>query len=66
MTQQGKDGLGMKNPINPLYEHIIRGDAGDGEPNVLSADNTFVTGSRQTYVTKKLCRMERGRRNKRS
>jgi hypothetical protein len=36
-----------------LFEHIIRGDSGDGIPNVLSADNTFVDGLRQTPVTKK-------------
>ncbi len=42
-----------ENPEQFLYEHIIRGDAGDGVPNVLSADNTFVTGSRQKPITKK-------------
>lgn len=42
-----------ENPDQFLYEHIIRGDAGDGVPNVLSADNTFVTGSRQKPITKK-------------
>lgn len=36
-----------------LLEHIIRGDAGDGVPNVLSDDNVFVEGLRQTPVTKK-------------
>jgi hypothetical protein len=30
-----------------LTEHIIRGDKGDGVPNVLSADDTFVVGGRQ-------------------
>jgi hypothetical protein len=30
-----------------LTEHILRGDKGDGVPNVLSADDTFVTGARQ-------------------
>lgn len=42
-----------ENPDQFLYEHIIRGDAGDGVPNVLSPDNTFVTGSRQKPITKK-------------
>lgn len=32
---------------------IIKGDAGDGVPNVLSDDNVFVEGVRQTPVTKK-------------
>ena len=36
-----------------LQEHIIRGDAGDGVPNVLSEDDVFIEGLRQTPVTKK-------------
>lgn len=31
------------NPENFLIEHIIRGDSGDGIPNILSADDTFVS-----------------------
>lgn len=35
-------------------EHILRGDAGDGVPNVLSDDDTFVTnGKRQKPLTQK-------------
>lgn len=30
-----------------MMEHIIRGDDGDGVPNILSPDNVFVSGSRQ-------------------
>lgn len=42
-------------PQKYLKEHIIRGDSGDGVPNILSPDNTFVTGSRQKKLsTKKL------------
>lgn len=41
------------NPEQFLFEHIIKGDAGDGIPNVLSDDNTFVIGKRQTPVTQK-------------
>jgi hypothetical protein len=41
------------NPRLYLFEHIIRGDSGDGIPNILSADTTFVDGDRQTPVTKK-------------
>jgi hypothetical protein len=40
-------------PDQYLYEHIMKGDAGDGIPNILSADNTFVLGVRQKPVTKK-------------
>lgn len=36
-----------------LFEHIIKGDAGDGVPNILSPDNAFVMGIRQRPVTKK-------------
>jgi hypothetical protein len=38
-----------KNPRNYLFNHIMRGDAGDGIPNVLSRDDTFmVEGLKQT------------------
>lgn len=36
-----------------LQEKIIKGDTGDGIPNILSGDDTFVEGLRQTPVTKK-------------
>ena len=35
-----------------LMEHIIMGDKGDGVPNILSDDDTFVTGSRQRPMKK--------------
>ena len=42
-------------PETFLKEHIIRGDVGDGIPNIFSPDNCFVIGQRQTPVsTKKL------------
>ena len=41
------------NPKQRLLEHILRGDAGDGVPNVLSDDNCFVEGRRQSPVTSK-------------
>jgi hypothetical protein len=41
------------NPEQYLFEHIVKGDAGDGIPNILSADNSFVVGTRQKPVTKK-------------
>ena len=40
-----------KNPHRYLFEHIVKGDGGDGVPNILSADEVFVTeGMRQTPV----------------
>ncbi len=33
-----------KNPIRFLQEHILRGDSGDGIPNILSADDCFING----------------------
>jgi 5'-3' exonuclease len=41
------------NPEQYLYEHIVKGDAGDGVPNILSPDNSFVMNIRQKPVTKK-------------
>jgi len=43
------------NPVNYCFEHVLRGCGGDGVPNVLSDDNTFITeGKRQTPLRKKL------------
>jgi hypothetical protein len=42
-----------ENPDRYLKEHIFRGDTSDGIPNVLSSDNTFTDGLRQTPLTKK-------------
>jgi hypothetical protein len=36
-----------------LMEHIVKGDKGDGIPNILSEDDTFVTDKRQKPVTAK-------------
>ena len=42
------------NPTEYLMEHIFRGDSGDGVPNVLSADDTFVDeDKKQTPLSKK-------------
>lgn len=41
------------NPNLYLLEHVLRGDAGDGVPNVLSSDNCFVIGERQKPLTQK-------------
>jgi len=45
--------LRTSNPEEFLKMHIIRGDRGDGVPNILSSDDTFVTESRQKPVTEK-------------
>lgn len=41
------------NPENYLKEHILKGDAGDGVPNILSPDNCLAVGERQKAMTKK-------------
>ena len=41
------------NPEEYLKEHIIRGDKGDGIPNILSADDCIVSGVRQRPISKK-------------
>jgi 5'-3' exonuclease, N-terminal resolvase-like domain/T4 RNase H, C terminal len=42
-------------PVRYMKEHVLRGDVGDGIPNVLSGDTCFVGGGRQTPLrTKKL------------
>ena len=57
-----------------LIEHIVKGDSGDGVPNILSKDDCFVTGDRQTPVSAKrlqeffdngfiACRNDEERRN---
>ena len=40
-------------PDRFIKEHIMRGDTGDGVPNFLSADNTFVVGARQKPISQK-------------
>jgi hypothetical protein len=45
--------LTTSNPYKYLQEHIIRGDKGDGVPNILSADDCIVKGERQKPITKK-------------
>ena len=41
------------NPRLNLQEKILKGDTGDGVPNVLSDDDTLVEGRRQTPLSKK-------------
>jgi hypothetical protein len=40
-------------PLVGLQEKILTGDAGDGVPNILSDDDVFVEGRRQTPLSKK-------------
>ena len=36
-----------------MIEHIVKGDAGDGVPNIFSKDDVFVVGERQKVVSAK-------------
>jgi len=39
--------------IEYKIEHIVKGDSGDGIPNIMSKDDVFVVGERQKVVTTK-------------
>ena len=39
--------------IEYKIEHIVKGDSGDGIPNIMSKDDVFVVGERQRVVTAK-------------
>lgn len=41
-------------PLKYLVEHIVTGDRGDGVPNILSPDDSFVTGIKQRPARKTL------------
>lgn len=41
------------NPEQYLIEHVLKGDTGDGVPNILSPDNCLAVGQRQKPMTKK-------------
>lgn len=45
--------LRQSDPYKFLLEHILKGDVGDGIPNVLSSDDTFVSDSRQKPIRSK-------------
>ena len=50
-------------PVESLFDKTIRGDTGDGVPNILSSDDTFITeGKRQTPVRKKNMELWRGKK----
>ena len=48
-----KKEISTDNPRYYLQTHIVRGDKGDGVPNILSDDNVFVEGFRQKPMSKK-------------
>ena len=48
-----KKWIAHNDPERYLEEHILKGDSGDGIPNVLSSDNCFVVGERQKPLTQK-------------
>ena len=48
-----KKAVSDPNPRKYLFEHILKGDKGDGIPNILSGDNTFVDEIRQSPMTAK-------------
>ena len=52
-SPMAKKFLRTNEPDKFLKEHIIKGDRGDGIPNILSSDDTFVTDKRQKPVTEK-------------
>ena len=53
MLFRSKKWIKHDDPERFLHEHILKGDAGDGIPNVLSPDNVFVVGDRQRPLTAK-------------
>ena len=42
----------VDNPERYLREHIMLGDRGDGVPNFLSPDDTFISGKRQKSISR--------------
>lgn len=49
-----KKELKESDPRRYLFEHIVRGDGGDGVPNIFSDDDTFIVeDKRQTPLSKK-------------
>lgn len=48
-----KKWIAHNDPKRYLFEHILKGDTGDGIPNILSPDDVFVTGARQKPLTQK-------------
>lgn len=53
-SPMAKEFVKEKDPVRYLQEHVLRGDTGDGVPNVLSPDDIFVSGGRQTPLRAKV------------
>jgi len=45
--------VSTEDPQKFLFEHVVNGDRGDGVPNILSHDATFVNKERQKRITNK-------------
>ncbi len=48
-----KSFINHNNPEDYLFEHIVKGDKGDGVPNILSDDNSIILRIRQKAITTK-------------
>jgi len=48
-----KEMMNENDPISYIKEHIMRGDKGDGIPNFLSSEKSFVDGIRQKSIMSK-------------
>lgn len=51
-----------RDPSGYLFEHILRGDGGDGVPNFLSDDDSIVMKKRQKPISAKKLELWRGRK----
>lgn len=51
-----------RDPSGYLFEHILRGDGGDGIPNFLSDDDSIVMKKRQKPISSKKLELWRGRK----
>ncbi len=49
----GEKFITVDDPQKVLFEHICRGDSGDGIPNVMSSEDSFITGIRQKPMMQK-------------
>lgn len=43
----------IEDPLKTLFEHICKGDSADGIPNVMSPEDSFITGKRQKPMMQK-------------
>lgn len=57
-SSRNKVFINKANPQEDLLEHVIGGDSGDGIPNILSIEESFVAGRRQVSIRKAKMREE--------